>query len=125
MNILTLLVVVTIGLVVIIIIVHLLTRKPPVAGPCGLVVRPIAKDYCGGACGPGTSCTATATKPYAVFFTQDAACACLPAIPGAAGPPPGAGPGPGGGGPAGAGVGGSGADGIAPVGESTHTGSGQ
>lgn len=99
------------GVVIVVVVIILVNRKPPVAGLCRLIVRPVAKDYCAGGCAPGV-CTATATKPYARFWTQDAACACLPApavAPPIAAPPTGTSAAPGSGD-------------IAPITGETHTG---
>ncbi|WP_143306205.1 zinc metalloprotease [Chitinophaga vietnamensis] len=63
------------GLIVIFII-WLFSAGPVVAGACGLVRRTIRKDYCSGSCVPGAFCIVTATRSWAIFGTQAAACKC-------------------------------------------------
>jgi hypothetical protein len=74
-----LLVIVAGVIIVILVVIAVLSNPsgPPVAGPCGLVVRSIRKDYCSGTCPGGPPCSVTAIKPWGFGLgTQAAACAC-------------------------------------------------
>jgi hypothetical protein len=73
-----LLIVVAVGVVVAIIVVAWWISGPAVAGPCGLVVRTWRPDYCSGSCPAGSTCVATATRPYGwgLLGVQASACAC-------------------------------------------------
>lgn len=70
--------IVTIVVVVIIIIITVDAATAPAT--CALDKNIILPDACRGSCPVDTPkskcCIATATRPYAVFFTQAAACAC-------------------------------------------------
>lgn len=54
---------------------------------CRLKPMWVVKDYCTGTCPPGEDCVATSTRPYGPFgwFTQAAACTCVPTATGGAG----------------------------------------
>ncbi|HLA76242.1 MAG TPA: hypothetical protein VJU18_01555 [Vicinamibacteria bacterium] len=44
---------------------------------CHLVTKAFMPDYCTGSCGAGTSCGATATRPYGFLGSQASTCACI------------------------------------------------
>jgi hypothetical protein len=67
-------------IVVVVIIVITIIDIATVPATCALDKNILLPDSCRGSCPVDTSkakcCTTTATRPYAVFFTQAAACAC-------------------------------------------------